>query len=384
MQTHMCTRRHAIWPAHALALLAWLLAPAAARGDQVPPGLVEEALDQRIEKLEIESKPLREALSELEQKTGLRFVIDDAVLELMPYGPRTQAAISVQNMSVRQALERVLDGLALEMALRGDKLVIAPQPVLRRMNRRLTMAELAAIEALAREPWGALRGRYAIPTELRIDPKGDPNAALERALGGIQAPSALRQLEAATQALGWAWRVEDGRLIFETRADDIRRRLDQPVELIQYQRKALDEVLVDLGRRAGVTMLFEPGVLQAVDARERAVDLQQRGLSVRQMLERIGGSTGLRYEVESDGVRILGPGGAVAAPRPAEAVGGASGEAARRWVRISVQIRPGVAYEALVPVEQLPSDVREQFERQTNDLLNQTRQGSEPAPQPGP
>lgn len=377
MKRNMCRRGPAIWPA--LLLVGLALGPTAGRGDQVPPGLVAEALDQRIEKLEVESKSIREALGELEQATGLRFVIDDAVLELMPYGPRTQAAISVQNMSVRQALERVLDGLALEMALRGDKLVITPQPVLQRMNRRLTMAELAVIEALSREPWAGLRGRYAIPTELRLDPKGDPNAALERAVNQIQGPSALRQLEAATRALGWAWRVEDGRLIFETRTDDIRRRLDQPVELIQYQRKPLDEVLVDLGRRAGVTMLFEPGVLKAVDARERAVDLQQRGLSVRQMLERIGGSTGLRYEIEPDGVRILGPGGgAVAPPRPPDA--GASGEAARRWVRISVQIRPGVAYEALVPVEQLPSDVREQFERQTNELLNQTRQGAEAAP----
>jgi hypothetical protein len=337
---------------------------------QVPPELIEEALDQPIQRVEIENVPLPQALAQLEQRTGLRFAVDPAVLELMPYGPRTPVSIQISDMSVRQGLSRTLAGLGLEMIVRPDAVALVPIPAVQRMGRRMTAAEVGLLARLASAPWSGLRD---VPAEFRIDPQAQPRQALERAVGQMHAPTAVDQLEAATRTLGWVWRPEGERIVFMTRRDEVRCRLDRPVDL-SYQRRPLDEVLVDLGRRAGVTMLFEPGSLRQVDARERAVDLVQRDVSVRQTIERICGNTGLGYEIVDDGVRITAP---VAASQPAVEREQA---AARRWIKIGVQVRPGVTIDALVPVEQLPADVREEVERRLHEVLSPLRSATPPGP----
>lgn len=49
--------------------------------------LVEAALDQRItERVEISERPVRDVLFELEQRTGLHFLLDDLAVEWLPYG----------------------------------------------------------------------------------------------------------------------------------------------------------------------------------------------------------------------------------------------------------------------------------------------------------
>lgn len=333
---------------------------------QVPPELIEQALDQPIPRIEIENVPLPQALAELEQRTGLRFSVEPAVLELMPYGPRTPVSIQISDMSVRQGLNRTLARLGLEMIVRPDAVALVPIPAVQRMGRRMTAAEVGLLARLASAPWSGLGD---VPADFRIDPQMQPQQALERAVRQIQAPTAVDQLEAATRTLGWVWRPEGERVVFITRRDEIRHRLDRPVDL-SYQRRPLDEVLVDLGRRAGVTMLFEPGSLRRVEARDRAVDLVQRGVSVRQTLERICGNTGLGYEIVDEGVRITAP---LAASQPAA---DREQAAARRWIKISVEVRPGVTVDALVPVEQLPVEVREQVERRVQDVLSPLR--SEP------
>jgi hypothetical protein len=333
MRTH-CARCDGWYPA------GMLLAAAAsvAAWAQVPAELIEQALDQPIPRIDIQNVPLPQALAQLEERTGLRFAVEAAVLELMPYGPGTPVSIQIADMSVRQGLSRTLLGLGLEMVVRPDAVALVPIPAVQRLGRRLTAAEVGLLARLAGGPWS---GVGEVPTEFRIDPQEQPRQTLERAVGQIQAPTAIDQLEAATRTLGWVWRPEGERIVFTTRREEIRRALDRLVDL-SYHRRPLDEVLVDLGRRAGVTVLFEPGSLRQVEARDRAVDLVQRGVSVRQTLERICGNTGLSYEIVEEGVRIAAP---AAASQP---LAEREQAAARRWVRVSVEIRPGVTIDALV------------------------------------
>jgi len=342
-----------------LFVLLGVFLPAAAFG-QLPRDLIEEALDQPLAQLEIKDKPIRDALAQIEQRSGLHFVLDDGVVELMPYGELTRVSIVIRDLSVRAGLTRVLDGLGLQMFVEQGDVVIVPAPVLDRLGRRIGVAEVGLLGRLAGQKWMALQsGDEKLALDFRVDPAQQPREMLERALAQSDAANALRQLDAACETLHWAWRPEGGRVVVETRRDEILRRLDWALDLT-YQREPLDRLLIDLGARVGVLMKFEPGALQKVQAHERTVDLIQRGVTVRQTLERICGNTGLRYEVEDDGVSILAP---------LESSTGPTAATIQQWVRIEVEIRPGVKMDVFVRQDQLPAEFREEAQRKLSEIL---------------
>ncbi len=359
-------------PARRVCIAAILLLVAASAAAQVPSGLVAEALDQRVEKIEIESTPIADAVVALEEQTGLRFELSQAALEVLPYGGRTRVTISIRETSVREALRRVLAGLGLRMSLEGDIVRLVPHDVALRVGRRLTIAETELLGRLGAATWQDLERNAPPPLEFRVPPEKQPQQAFQTAMAQVAAPSALEQLEGATAALGWTWAPLESRIVLCTLEQDIRERLERSVDLA-YQRRPLEDVLIELGRKVGVTVMFEPGVLARVDARERAVDLLMRDTSVRQVLERICGSTGLRYEIEPCGLRVLGP--------PAgESATADSADRTRRWVRIEVEVGPGLKFIELVDFEQLPADQRELLDRRLHEVLNQPRQGAQPPP----
>lgn len=340
-----------------VALFVALLRPAAA---QVPRGLIEQALDQPVKSLEIVDTPIRDALSRIEQKTGLHFTLANGVLELMPYGEQTLVTIRIRDMSVRAALRQVLQGLGLEMLVEPGQVVIAPGPILERLGRPLTIDEIRLLSRLAGESWSTLKRTEQPPAlEFQIDPQQQPREALERALAQVDAPNALEQLESACRTLGWVWEPHGRRLVFRTMRDEILRRLDWPLDLV-YQREPLDRLLVELGARVGVLIKFQPGALLKVRARDRAVDLIQRGGSVRQALERICGNTGLRYEIDDEGVHIFGP----VEPEP-----GPQAATIERWVRIEVPVCPGVTMDVFMRQDQLPLHLRQQAQRKLEEIL---------------
>lgn len=341
-----------------LAVLA-LMTPAAFA--QISRDLVEEALDQPLDSLEIRDTPIRDALALVEQRTGLRFVIDEHTLELMPYGPRTRISVAVANMSVRTGLTQVLDGLGLRMYADQGDVVIVPAPVLERLGGRLSIEEVGVLSTLAATDWAGLRNLpNRPPFEFHLPPESDPRAALERALERSAAPNVLRQLDSACAALRWAWRPEDNRVVFESQRSEIQRRLDWPLDLA-YQREPLDRLLTDLGNQVGVLVKFEPGALAKVAAAGRTVDLIQRGVSVRQILERICGNTGLRYQIDDDGVRILAP---------LDVAAGPTAPTIQQWVRIGVEIQQGVTMDVFIRQDQLPDRLQERMREKLSEILN--------------
>jgi hypothetical protein len=357
-------RRHA---GASLAMLTGLLLAAAkpAAADNLRD-LLEEALDQPIASLRVEVQPLHDALEQIEQVTGVRFVLADEALDYMPYGARTRVSVVVSDLALRPALERLLDGLGLAMRVQEDHVFVYPGPVLERVGRRLTVAEVGLLSRLAAARWSEL-DRDDLAMQYTLDPNTAPAERLAQALAQVHNVNATRELEAATRALGWVWVPDGGAVTLRSQVEDVRLRLEHVVA-VDYQRAPLEEVLVDLGQRVGVTVSFEPGVLARVAARERAVDLSHPGTSVRQALERLCGSTGLRYEVRPEGVHISGPPQAEAA-RPIAGGG--------RLVRVNIALeQSGISVDYIIREDELPPAVRAQCEERLQRVMEELGRGA--------
>lgn len=336
--------------------------PLANAQSQLPAPLFAEALDQQVDELVINDAPLTEALESIERETGLAFELDPAVLQLMPYAERTRVTIEIRDMSVRAGMEQVLESLGLNMLVADGAVLLVPAPVLERVGRRLTVREAAVLSALAAAPAAQLQTEAADlpPLSFELPPTEQPQQRLRTALDQVAARNALRALEAATNVLDWTWRPDGARVVIETRAAAVERRLAWPLDL-EYQHVPLDELLVDLGSRVGVLVQFEPGALAAVSAADRPVDLVQRRVSARALLERICGNTGLRYELTQEGVLIR-------APRSTST--GPTGATIQQWVRIGVEIRPGVKMDFFLRRDELPESWRETAEQKLADILD--------------
>jgi hypothetical protein len=337
---------------------------------QAMRNLIEAALDEKISKrIEITERPIPVALVELEKLTGLHFDAADNVLDKLPYGAQTRISIVVQDMSVRRALTQIFEGLGLAMRVADDRIAVEPSPALERLGRRLTGEELELFQKLAAGSWAALKPSD-INVEFRLASKEDPAKAFDQALHAAPPGSALAQLEAATQGLGWLWVPGGHAIVIYSRADDVQQRLDRSID-VSYRRTALDELLVDLGKRVGVTVHFEPGALQHVSARERNVDLVQRDTTVRQILELIGGNTGLVYEVVDDGIVIGNP------PPTSAPAGEGGGERVRVVAILRVPVgTDGTTIDFLIRSDELPAEFKALRERKLPQVIELLRKQS--------
>ncbi len=323
--------------------------------------LVEAALDQNIKQpIEIPVRPVREALAELEKATGLRFTLDDKAIDWMPYGEQTRISLTLKDLSVRQGLTRILDGLGLRMRVEHDRVLIEPAPVLDRLGRRLTVDEVELLQKLAAVPWSQLKpGDIAV--QFRLPPDTDPAKQFDQALQAEPPANALTQLESATQKAGWLWIPQDKTIAVYSRSEDIQQRLDRPLDL-NYQRIPLDELLVDLGKRVEITVHFEPGALSKVSARDRLVDFVQRSTTLRQVLELISGRTGLHYDVVEDGIVVFPakPGGDTATA----VAQGASGSADPVVAILEIKVDGDRTIHYLVRASEMPTELKALRERE--------------------
>jgi len=316
--------------------------------------LVEAALDQTLkEPIEVAQQPLREALAAVEKATGLRFTLVDQAVDWMPYGEQTRISLTLKDISVRQGLIRIFDGLGLHMRVDGDRVVIEPAPVLDRLGRRLTVDEVELLQKLAAVPWNQLKpGDVAV--QFRLPPDADPTKQFEQAMQGESPANAVTQLESATQKLGWSWIPQGKTIAVYSRSEDIQLRLDRPLDL-NYQRVPLDELLVDLGKRVDVTVHFEPGALSKVAARDRLVDFIQRGTTLRQVLELISGRTGLHYDVVEDGIVVYAAKGG---DTPAAVAASAGGSADPVVAILEVKVDGERTIHYLVRASEMPAELK--------------------------
>lgn len=340
------------WWVSGLVVIVLLCAPATAAQDM--RDLVDAALDQQVdERIVIEKQPMRDALAALEEQTGLRFALHELAIEWMPAGAETRLSIVIEGTSVRKALRRVFAGLGLSMRVADDCVLVEPGPVLDRLGRRLDVREVQLLQRLAGATWTELKDEHpGIVFELP-EPK-QARRALDETI--VEIPGhAIEQLEVATQQLGWHWVPQGRAIVVYSRVADVQQRLDRELN-VYYQRLPLDKLLVDLGRRTGVLMRFEPGALERVEATDRQVDLIQRGTTARQVLELICGNTGLWYEVTPECV-VIGAASTEAPPPPRPRV----------VAILRVPMEGGTTFDILLREDQLPAE----YQALMNRLIEQ-------------
>lgn len=324
---------------------------------------IEETLD-RLENISIVSRPMSEALQALSEKTKLRFEIDAAAAELLPYGPKSVVTITVQNMTLRRGLTVVFEGLGMRMETVEDRIKIVPAPFLERMSRRLTKDELGVVYAMART---TAFSAASPPATLVLQIDGEPGAAqlLDQKLQDLRAENSLRHLEAATNALSWAWRLDGRRIVIERNRARYLDRLSEALTT-NFVQRPVDVVLADILERARIPFTVENQAFQATGANTRKVDLITRRPAMK-LLELICQSAGLDFEVTDAGVVFrqavakgppAPPGPDVQPIKPAE-----------EMVDLLIEIRTGVWASVRMAKSRIPLELREALERRMREVF---------------
>src|SRR4051812_40457200 len=132
-----------------VALLAfiWTAIPALSQDSSA---LINEALDKPV-KLTINTE-LPTAMSGIARETGVRIEADRKVWDLLPWGQQTKVTATIENQSLRDALNAIAHKLGLETVLREQAVELRPMPALMRLGRRSTVQELQALDLLSSTP----------------------------------------------------------------------------------------------------------------------------------------------------------------------------------------------------------------------------------------
>src|SRR5829696_1392897 len=112
--------------------------------------LINEALDKPV-KLAINTE-LPTAMSGIARETGVRIEADRKVWDLLPWGEQTKVTATIENQSLRDALNAIAHKLGLETVLREQAVELRPMPALIRLGRRSTVQELQALDLLSSRP----------------------------------------------------------------------------------------------------------------------------------------------------------------------------------------------------------------------------------------
>ena len=341
--------------------------------------LINQQLDQRIA-FDLKNTPLPQVLKSIEEKTGVPVRVADDVYDVLPWGTQTPITANVDNVSLRDALTAIVGKLGLRMDLRDEWLELSPHPALRRIGRRATLQELKTLDLLSREPSRLDGGpltlldvTHAIDTRLmeagKATPPGDgqpsdivvelrpvedvdPAKATILITRGMTLADALDAVAAQTKMSWYPW--GDSVVVLGKR-DVVRSLLDRRVSL-RYDGVDVAQVLSDLANRTGVEFSIEPGAIQRVTPEFRIIKLTADA-SVRQSLESLQGYTGLGYVVTDEGVYIWN--------QNSTPTGGSGGRP-----RVAATVAVGHGAQVLVYEDQLSAAARETLKQQRQSAID--------------
>lgn len=313
-----------------LAALVCLALAAAAADGRAPASntaaLINAQLDKPIE-FKLDNTPLPKVLESIEDKTGVPVRVSDDAYGVLPYGTETPITASVSNLSLRNALTAIAGKLGLRLELREEFVELVPHPALRRLGRRATLQELQTLDVLASRPMDLTKGDH--PDALAL-PKlvDDSLVAYDRELATKKQPPAkivvevrstdgldpakptpvllsrggtlLDALEALAAQSKLTWYPWGDSVVVLPKRDVIAGLLERPISA-RYDGVDVAQVLIDLAKQSGIEFSVEPGAIQRVPPEFRIVRLSADA-SLRQVLEGLQGYTGLGYVVGDDGV----------------------------------------------------------------------------------
>ena len=102
--------------------------------------------------------------------------------------------------------------------------------------------------------------------------------------------------------MGWSWFPEDDHIVVRTNQAQVANKLARRVTG-RYSNVPLSQILADLASKSDINLRLEPGMMTRLPASTaQSYTLALQGMSVRQALELIAAETGLKYEIEPEGI----------------------------------------------------------------------------------
>ena len=179
---------------------------------------------------------------------------------------------------------------------------------------------------------------------------------------------ALESLPKETRATWYPW----GKTIVVVSKDEpTRRMLSKPLTIRPGERGMdITTVLTELATRTGVPFEIQPGALAAIPVDARTVRGTMENASAQQILEAIAGATGLQYAIADEKVVISST----------------ATDPNRREPNIGF-VQLDIGMQVLVPVSQVPADLKEFIRYKTQKELQRMRkmmeeEGFKPSTQP--
>jgi hypothetical protein len=338
---------------------------------------LQQALDVPVN-LTIEDAPIGEVFTRLSDKTGVAFVVDEQTMACLPYGDQTRLAVRLTNATLRKDLSRMLAPQALQWRIQGETVRIVPSDALARMCRRASYDELQTLGKIYSEQLqsvdkgGPMLNQLRKATgnenlEITFQVRAEENAVFARANKALPG-TAAGWLDALCRGEPWTWYLWGNEIIILDRKDQIDRQLQHTVSL-RYQNERLVTVLLDLAKKARVTLAMDPGVMNYIPSAVRTnFNLIMADASVAQALEVISGATGLQFIRTEDGLRVA-----------------ASEELRRRaaelerlrpspfFVRMNIPGPDGTNIEVYLRADELPDDVAAAIQAEKTKLIERVR-----------
>jgi hypothetical protein len=370
-----------------ISILIFLLSLAMAVGASAQNSVIslQQSLDRPVS-LDVNDAPIAEVFKKLTENTGVIFMIEPETADYLPYGDQTRLAVTLRNVTLRNALSPMLAPQALTWEIEGDRIHIRPSEPLYRLARRATFDELSLLGKLLSEklpvvPEGesviaAVREKTG-QSDLKIFFEGDgADEALEKARVVLPA-SPAEWLDMACRGQGWTWYLEETRIQILPKARQTQRQLELHVSL-KYQNRRLVDVLLDLARKGRVKLMLDPGVMNLLPVTTREnFNLMMSDATLSQALEVISGATGLEFTVTDEGLHVD------AGPTMQKSMVADSSARTPYFVLMTIDGPSGEKLQVFMKPEELPQDVQEKIETAKRQFIEKIR-GDQPASEPAP
>lgn len=346
---------------------------AAASMDQ--RALIEQALDEPTT-LKMSNINLATLLEKIAEQTGVRIDIPPDSAALIAHGLDTPIEnLEIANEPLRTALTQLFAPLGMKTVVRDDRVEIVPHDALRCLGRPPTWEELDLLEQLrGMRPGTDAASRERLRQFVQFQtPQRNAWTILSEALGDVGAGFGDDVLTVACRQLGWTWCLSGTKIVITPLQADVHRRLQDLVSL-RVNHRPLFDVLQAVGDRVGVDIRVEPGVLASLPVHVQqnfSVNVHQR--SAEQVLEEICAYTGLGYLIEPDGVLLYQPGmgGEPRAPDTARPAGAPADDPyVAKMVRT---LGDGRSVEWLIRRSELPEDLRDMRRRDIEEMIDALR-----------
>ena len=330
--------------------------------------MINEALDKLIE-VDLDTT-LPQALQTITQKTGVPIHAGRQVYDTLPWGEQTKLTAKISNQTLRQSLTAIAAKLGLRFTVGDEAVELQPMPALIRIGRRSTIEELTALDALAALKLDTKDGQSLSVAQLAktIDQQLtgtkspytlEDRAGDELAKADIRLPKAgsaldaLEELHRQSRATWYPW----GRSIVVVPKEELVRTLLAKPITMRWNGVDVAQVLTELSRRSGVDFTIEPGAVQRIPPESRVIKLVLENVSTKQALESIGGFTGLGYVQNETGVYVWNP---------------ANSPVTRRADRTTT-IYTVDGIQGLLPDSEVPADVKEFLQAKRQKAIQQLR-----------